>query len=149
MPSTSVQISMRFAPSPAPKMAAEKSEPPRPIVVVMPAAVRADEAAHHRNAVPNRSRGLNFLLQRSIGLFVLRDGLHVGAVRRQHLARINVTPFNPRAAKAAATILLESISPKRQRRSVVRGVSLADGGDASQQFVKGFEVRLQVRRENP
>ena len=41
MPSTSVQISMRSAPSPAPKMAAEKSEPPRPIVVVMPARLAA------------------------------------------------------------------------------------------------------------
>src|SRR6266446_737609 len=37
MPSTSVQISMRSAFKPAPKMAAEKSDPPRPMVVVTPA----------------------------------------------------------------------------------------------------------------
>ena len=37
MPSTSVQISIFSAPNPAPTMAAEKSDPPRPIVVVIPA----------------------------------------------------------------------------------------------------------------
>ena len=41
MPSTSVQISIRRASSAAPMMAAEKSDPPRPSVVVTPAAFAA------------------------------------------------------------------------------------------------------------
>ncbi|MEZ5283908.1 MAG: hypothetical protein R2712_03680 [Vicinamibacterales bacterium] len=45
MPSTSVQIWISATPVQAPTMAAEKSDPPRPSVVVT-VARRADEAAY-------------------------------------------------------------------------------------------------------
>jgi len=110
MPSTSVQISMRSALRPAPKIAAEKSEPPRPIVVVMPARFGADESAHHCN-FPGVDQRLDLLPQALVGFFELRDSARVGAVGQQTLTRIHVHPGNPRPAKAAATILLESTSP--------------------------------------
>ena len=76
IPSTSVQISIASASSPAPASAAEKSDPPRPMVVVIPAR-RANEPAHHRHLAVRDQRAAREPAIVAINLFHLRNRPHV------------------------------------------------------------------------
>ena len=89
MPSTSVQISMRSASSAAPTMAAEKSDPPRPIVVVDALARGGDEAAHHRARVSCSSSGRQPGAQVVMRLVQEGNGLGVVGVGDDALARVH------------------------------------------------------------
>ena len=74
-------------------------------------AIGSDESAHHRHFALFDKRS-DFLPQALIGFLKLRDGTHELAVCQQDMTGIDMDPSSPRAAKAAATILLESTSPK-------------------------------------
>ena len=110
MPSTSVQITIFSAPSPAPTIAAEKSDPPRPIVVVIP--VRVD--AMNPPITETRPLSINGRTNSvSLRLVSSNSGaarVKVSSVTMQSRESTRLAPM-PCADSAAVTSLLESTSP--------------------------------------
>ena len=122
MPSTSVQISIRSAFRAAPMMAAEKSDPPLPSVVGMPSCVAA---------IKPPITGMRFLPRTGL-TFTCRCSFVASNKGRArvciasltiHSRASTQTASKPRAARAAATISLESNSPNDSRQSLLRGES--------------------------
>ena len=128
-------------------MAAEKSDPPRPIVVVMPAFGCADEAAHDRHSCLPSTSGATFGLQSLVGLFEQGSGAHVGAVGHDALPRVDQHAVNASRSECCGHNLAREHFA--ESGDVVGGArrQFADGRDAAQQFVQRFEVGAQVAVE--
>ena len=123
-------------------MAAEKSDPPRPIVVVMPARL-APMNPPMTGTCPRLQQWLNLFLKLGVGLVELRNGLHVGAVGDEDVARVDVSSVEAAGGEGggddfAGEHLAEGGDMVGGARS-----DLADGRDAAQQFVEIFEVGAQ------
>src|SRR5215204_3173708 len=109
MPSTSVQIWISRASSAAPMIAAEKSEPPRPSVVVTPSLVAPTKPARTATS-PMRSTGMTSWTTasgvRSTGSAAPNASV-VTTTRRESTHRAGT----PSAARSAVKMRLESNSP--------------------------------------
>src|SRR5579864_4795054 len=106
----SVHISMASAFNPAPTIAAEKSEPPRPIVVVTPLRVAPMNPPITGTRPPSTS---GFNLRLSCSLVSSKSGTARMCVLSvtMHCRESTSDAFSPRAENASLTILLESNSP--------------------------------------
>ena len=120
MPSTSVQISMESASRAAPTIAAEKSDPPRPKVVVVPfcvAAINPPITGIRDFAISLPSLAcVSFRVSSASG-----NACVCRASVTMHCRESTQTVSRPRTASAAATISLETNSPKERSWSLLRG----------------------------
>ena len=127
-------------------MAAVKSEPPRPSVVVAPCAVGGDEASHHRyffrvhQRFQPRDRAVIGLVEDGNGVAVIAVGEN--AFARIHQARRDVARAESRRDDLARDALAE-------RGHVVGGPrrQLAHGREPAQQLVQAVELRFQLGME--
>ena len=87
------------------------------------------------------------MLQPSVGFFVLRDRLHVGAVGDEDVAGVDMGSVESAGGEGGGNDLAgEHLA---EGGDVVGGAGrdFADGGDAAQQFVESLEVGAQVGME--
>ena len=109
-------------------------------------AIRADEAAHDRDIAGIQQR-LNFFLQLGVGLFVLRDRLHVVAVGDQDVAGVDVDSVESARGKSGGDDFAGEHFAEGGDVVGGAGSDFADGGDAAQEFVERLEVGSEFGME--